>query len=283
MALPQFDILRMDNYGIKFDPRTKRAKGERSKEWWVTCYEFEFYIDDWEDGIIIDRQLYPAKKDWFTCAKPGQTARMQFPYRCYYLNISTQDENLKAALDALPTYAHNPDVPKIIELFKKAFMRRRANHLSAQMEIYSCVCGILGLLLRTYPDAPPASPIKNVRRHEKALMDADKYLRTHLTEDVDLEKLAKDSGLHPTYFHKLYTAAFSGHTPAENLMRYRIRRAWQYLRDDNMPMAEIARLCGFSSQSYFCRTFKKYTSQTPSQYRQGLRNRRRAAPGDDSH
>ena len=280
MALPQFNILGMDNYGIKFDPRTKRPKGYKSKEWWVTCYEFEFYIDDWEDGLIIDRQLYPAKKDWFTCAKPGQTARMQFPYRCYYLNIATQDEALKAALDALPTYAHNPDVPKIIELFKKAFMRQRANHLSAQMEMYSCVCGILGLLLRTYPDAPPASPIKNVRRHEKALMDADKYLRTHLTEDVDLEKLAKDSGLHPTYFHKLYTAAFA-HTPAENLMRYRVRRAWQYLRDDNMPMAEIARRCGFSSQSYFCRTFKKYTSQTPSQYRQGLRKRRRTATGDN--
>ena len=65
MAVPAFDIVRMDNYGIKFDPRTKRPKGDKSKEWWVTCYEFEFYIDDWEDGIIIDRQLYPAKKDWY--------------------------------------------------------------------------------------------------------------------------------------------------------------------------------------------------------------------------
>jgi len=274
MALPQFDILRMNNYGIKFDPRKKA--GKETREWWVTCYELEFYIDDWEDGLIIDGQLYPARKDWFTCAKPGQTARMQLPYRCYYLNIATRDETLKAALDALPTYAHNPDVPKIVELFKKAFMRQRANHLSAQMEMYSCVCGILGLLLRTYPDAPPASPVKNVRRHEKALMDADKYLRTHLTEDVDLEKLAKDSGLHPTYFHKLYTAAFA-HTPAENLMRYRVRYAWSLLRDDNMPMAEIARLCGFSSQSYFCRKFKQQTKQTPSQYRQSLRNRRRVA------
>ena len=280
MGFPQFDIIRMDTYGIKFDPRAKQPKGYKSKEWWVTCYEFEFYIDDWEDGVIIDGQLYPARKDFFTCAKPGQTASMQFPYRCYYLNIATRDEKLKAVLDTLPTYAHNPDVAKIIELFKKAFMRQRADHMSSQMELYSCVCGILGLLLRTYPDAPPASPIKNVRRHEKALMDADKYLRTHLTENVDLQKLAKDSGLHPTYFHKLYTAAFAGHTPAENLMRYRIRRAWQYLRDDNMPIAEIARLCGFSSQSYFCRKFKQHTTQTPSQYRQGLRNRRKKSQSE---
>ena len=281
MAAPAFDILRMDTYGIKFDPRTKKTKGFKTTPWWVTCYEFEFYPDNWEDGLIIDGQLYPAKKDHFTCAKPGQTARMQLPYRCYFLNIATRDEQLKAALDALPTYAHNPDTPKIIELFKKTFQRSRANTLSSRMELHGNVCQILSLILRTYPDAPPASPVTNVRRHEDALMAADKYLRSHLTEDVDLEKLAKESGLHPTYFHKLYTAAFA-HTPAENLMRYRVRHAWTLLRDDNMPMAEIARRCGFSSQSYFCRKFKQYTTQTPSQYRQSLRNRRRRAAPPDS-
>lgn len=279
MALPEFDISRMNTYGIKFDPRTKATKGFKTKEWWVTCYEFEFYPDDWEDGLIIDGQLYPAKKNHFTCAKPGQAARMQLPYRCYYLNITTQDKELKAALDALPTYAYNPDVPQIIDLFKKTFHLTRSNTLSARMAKYAYVSQILSLVLRTYPDAPPASPVTNVRRHEAALMAADKYLRTHLTEDVDLEKLAKDSGLHPTYFHKLYTAAFA-HTPAENLMRYRVRHAWGLLRDDNMPMAEIARRCGFSSQSYFCRKFKQYTTQTPSQYRQSLRNRRRHVAGD---
>ena len=273
MAVPAFDILRNSTYGINFDPRTKRPKGFKTKPWWVTCYEFEFYMDDWEDGLIIDGQLYPARKNWFTCAKPGQTARMQLPYRCYFLNITTRDEELKAALDALPTYAHNPDIPQIIELLHKTIYRSRTHTLSSKMEHYGNVCQILSLLLRTYPDAPPVSPVTNMRRHEAALMAADEYLRTHLTENVDLEKLAKDSGLHPTYFHKLYTAAFA-HTPAENLMRYRVRYAWGLLRDDNMPMAEVARRCGFSSQSYFCYKFKQYSAQTPTQYRQSLRNRR---------
>ena len=200
---------------------------------------------------------------------------MTFPYRSYFLNIATRDPQLTAALDALPAYAYNPNTPQIITLFQKTFQRSRNNALSAKMELYSNVCSILSLLLQAYPDAVPTSPVKNVRRHEKALMEADEYLRTHLSENVDLQKLARDSGLHPTYFHKLYTAAFGGHTPAENLMRYRIRAAWGRLRDDNMSIAEIARLYGFSSQSYFCRAFKKYTSQTPTQYRQALRNRRK--------
>lgn len=283
MALPQFDIIRMDNFGIRFDPRTKGEKGHRTKSWWVTCYEFEFYPADWEDGLVLDGQLYPARKNWFTCAKPGQTGRMQLPYQCYYLNIATRDEKLKAALDALPTYAHNPDVPQIIELFKKCYKRSSSSTLSSQMERYGYVCQILGLILRTYPDAPPASPVTNVRRHGQALMEADEYLRTHLSENVDLEKLAHNSGLHPTYFHKLYTAAF-GHTPTENHMRYRIRAAWARLRDDNMTIAEIARMYGFSSQSHFCRKFKRYSSQTPSQFRKSLRKQKaRGATDENSH
>ena len=147
------------------------------------------------------------------------------------------------------------------------------------MERYGYVCQILGIILRTYPDAPPASPVTNVRRHERALMEADAYLRTHLSEPLDLEKLAHNSGLHPTYFHKLYTAAF-GHTPTENHMRYRIRAAWARLRDDNMTIAEIARMYGFASQSHFCRKFKQYSAQTPSQFRKSLRKQRAGSTPD---
>lgn len=273
MPLPQFDIVRMDNVGFRYDPVKKFPEVHQSKSWWSTCYEFEFYIDDWENGLVIDNQLYPAKKNYFTCVKPGQTAKTQMPYRCYFLNIDTRDEKLKAALDALPTYAHNPDIPQIAELFKKTYARPSSNTLSGYMERYGYVCQILALILRPYPDAVPDSPVVNIRRHEKALKKADDYLRTHPGEKFDLEQLARDSGLHPTYFHKLYTAAFA-HTPAENHMRYRIRAAWGRLRDDNMPIAEIARMYGFSSQSYFCHKFKQYSSQTPSQFRQSLRKRR---------
>lgn len=273
MALPEFEIVRCDTYGIKFDPRKADPDGPHTKDSWVTCYELEFYIDDWEGGTAIDGTLYPAKKDYFTCAKPGQLRRMVLPYRCYYLNLSTRDERLKAALDALPTFAHNPKTPQIIELIKRVFRVDQSSPLNAQFERRGLYCLILSLLLREYPEAVCATPVGNVRRHQQALTAADNYLRTHISEDVDLEKLAESSHLHPTYFHKLFTAAY-GRTPTQQLMWHRIRRSWGYLRDDNRPMAEVARLCGFSSQSYFCHKFKEITRQTPTQYRQSLRNRR---------
>lgn len=275
MSLFDFTIHRMGNYGVKFDPRKIVPPGTNQREHWVTEYELRFYFDDWDGGAVIDGTLYPAQKDYFSCAKPGQTCRIELPYRCYFLHISTQNSQLKDALDALPTYAYNPDIPRIVALFEKNFQKERGFGLVSSLELYGYVCLIFGLLFRKYPDATPVAPVTTVRRHEEALIAADKYLRAHLDEDVDLAKLAAPSNLHPTYFHKLYTAAY-GFTPTENLMRYRIRAAWRHLRDDNMPIAEVARILGFSSQSFFCRKFKEITLQTPTQYRQSLRKRRAA-------
>lgn len=281
MSLFDFTIVRMDNYGIKFDPRMRVAEGPWSKDSWVTCYELEFYIDDWDGGTVIDGKQYPARKDYFTCAKPGQARHMVLPYRCYYLNINTRDPQLKEALDNLPAYAHNPDIPQIIELFKKSFRRDRASDVASRLELHGYVSCILSLMLRKYPDATPVAPVTTVRRHEKALIAADNYLQSHLDEDVDLAKLAQGSNLHPTYFHKLFTAAY-GYTPKEMHMRYRIRAAWGRLRDDNIPISEIARMYGFSSHAFFCRKFKELTHQTPSQYRQGLRKRRAATKKEEA-
>lgn len=273
MDIFDFSIIRMFHYGINFDPRKIAAPDVSARDTWVTCYMLGFYNDDWDGGTVIDGKLHPARKNYFTCAKPGQTWRMKLPYSYYFLHIATKNPKLKEALDQLPACAYNPDIPKIIELFQKSLRRNRGSGLAAQLELYGNVSCILSLLLREYPDATPAAPVTTVRRHEKALIEANDYLKSHLTEDVDLEKLAQSSNLHPTYFHKLYTAAY-GHTPTEMLMIYRVRAACVYLRDDSLPIGEIARMCGFSSHAFFCQKFKEISRQTPSQFRQTLRKRR---------
>ena len=50
----------------------------------------------------------------------------------------------------------------------------------------------------------------------------------------------------------------------------RLNMAKNYLKDRNMPIAEIAEKTGLVDQSYFSRFFKKKTGLTPSQYRNSL-------------
>ncbi len=47
--------------------------------------------------------------------------------------------------------------------------------------------------------------------------------------------------------------------------------AMQHLRDARSSLSEIAYLLGFADTSSFSRAFKRWTGQTPSQYREGIR------------
>jgi AraC-like DNA-binding protein len=146
--------------------------------------------------------------------------------------------------------------------------------LDGRLEIWNYANSILRLLLRQQY-AVAHTYEGNPRRHQEVLLAAKKYLEEHLDETVNLNKLAADSHLHPTYFHKLFTAAF-GRTPTEYQMFCRLMKAMEYLRDDSCSISEIAAKCGFSSPSYFSQKFRQYAKGSPSQYRRVIRNRRKA-------
>lgn len=273
MLCPEFTIERINTYGIHLDPRTFEVAPADAKETWASCYEFKFFLEDWEGGPVIDGIHYTAATGYFTCCKPTQRKRMAGPYRCYIFDISTQDPQLTESLNRLPNYAFHPEMDKILELFRRMGSVDTRSTLDARLEIWSYGCQILRLLLQ------PQHTVEhtyegNPRRHQHSLLAARNYLKEHLDQDIDLALLAKDSHLHPTYFHKLFTSAF-GKTPSEQLTWFRIMASREYLRDDNCSIAEISRICGFSSQSYFCRKFKEYSLQTPSQYRASIRRRRK--------
>lgn len=65
-------------------------------------------------------------------------------------------------------------------------------------------------------------------------------------------------------------AAESGQSFRRTLHLVRIREAKRLLRESNLSLEEIARLTGYSHQTYFNAKFKQYEGTTPSAYRSGL-------------
>lgn len=239
----------------------------------INCYEIILFPEGFDGGVVVGNTFYQTVSGYFVFCKPGQHRKFKLPVRCFMLSFSTRDPQLKAALDKLPTYTQAPNMPELMELYWKIYYIPTHTDLPDRLALYMHFAEFLRQLLQNeYPlgTIAPANP----RRHWEALLAADQYLKDHLEEDVDLEKLAAASHLHPTYFHKLFTEAF-GKSPAQQLMLHRIRAAWEYLRRDDCTIAEIARKCGFSSQSYFCRKFKEISKETPSSYRNAMRRRRK--------
>lgn len=264
MQLPYFSVT---NYGA-YNSSTKTVQKERL----ISGYEFEFYTEDCEGGVAINSIMHAARKGCFTCSKPGQLQRMVLPYKCYFFNIYTQDEGLRELLDQMPDFSVLWNMDEVIKIFHELLTIESTSLTENRLLMESCVCRILSLVARSRPLAL-GKGADNTLLHRKNLQLADSYIRAHYTEDICLEDIAAQCGLHPNYFHRLYTAAF-GKTPAQRLLSCRIAAAKTALLTTNLSISEIAAQCGFSSQTYFGYKFKESIGYTPLQYRKQLLSKR---------
>jgi AraC-like DNA-binding protein len=100
----------------------------------------------------------------------------------------------------------------------------------------------------------------------KRVMD---HVEAHLGEPVGLPELAAIAGLSPFHFSRVFRNQ-TGSTPYQHVIRRRIARAKELLSDPAMPIGEVARACGFSSQSHFTAAFTRATGVSPAKFRARL-------------
>ena len=86
-------------------------------------------------------------------------------------------------------------------------------------------------------------------------------------EEWTLDSMAQSCGVQRTRFSNL-VRKLTGFTPMNHLMRVRIDRARDMLRDPQIAITEIAMSCGFSSSQYFANVFRKCVGLSPSEYRE---------------
>lgn len=260
MELVNFTI---HNYSA-FDSKRSHQDQSVGKDHLTSIYEFEFYTEDCEGGLIIDGQRCPVRSGMASLAKPGQVVRSVYPYKCYFVNFSTADPELKDLFDHLPNAFFIWNISEIVQHLQQMIALRPVHTLSQKMALQSHACSIITLLSK-YRQSQEQT-VRNAFAHQETLLMIDKYMREHYNEPLTLTDLAARCSLDPTYFHKLYTTAF-GKTPAQRLLYFRIKGAQMGLLSGKKTLSELAEDCGFSSQTYFCYKFRQATGMTPTQYR----------------
>ena len=91
------------------------------------------------------------------------------------------------------------------------------------------------------------------------------HLDEHMDEDISHEAIAAKYRLHPGYLSRLFKQEM-GETLSEYLLRTKVERAAQLLKEDRYKIGEIAGMVGYSTSSYFSVMFKKYTGCSPREY-----------------
>ncbi|MBP2630047.1 MAG: transcriptional regulator, AraC family [Firmicutes bacterium] len=110
--------------------------------------------------------------------------------------------------------------------------------------------------------------------HENArtLVDqAMNFITTHYMNPVTIPKLAEHYGLKTKQFAYLFRK-YTGVSPNEYLIDYRIHRAHELLCHSKCSVAEVSACVGYSDPYYFSRLFKKRTGFSPSLLRNTKRN-----------
>lgn len=92
------------------------------------------------------------------------------------------------------------------------------------------------------------------------------YISAELGEKLDLAGLASVAGLSTSSFTAAFRASFGTSAHRYILLR-RLDRARALLLLSDRPIADIAYLCGFSSQSHMTRHFREILNLTPAQLR----------------
>ncbi len=101
----------------------------------------------------------------------------------------------------------------------------------------------------------------------KLLMQVTNYVQHNLSRPVDVDDLAKTLFISRTHLASRFKQE-TGMTLTDFILGEKIEEAKRLLRYSDKSLTLIADYLGFSSQSHFTRIFKKYSGQTPREYRE---------------
>ncbi|WP_437976620.1 AraC family transcriptional regulator [Sorangium sp. So ce295] len=118
------------------------------------------------------------------------------------------------------------------------------------------------------------SPPDTGARDRRRAVEAALWLDEHAHEPIDLEGAAREVGLSPFHFLRVFGKVV-GVTPHQYLVRARLRRAARLLADSARSITDIALDVGFGDLSNFVRTFHRAAGVSPRGFRKAARGDRK--------
>src|SRR5579859_1986424 len=113
----------------------------------------------------------------------------------------------------------------------------------------------------------PSKKTHQSQFHRSQIGRAQRYMRLHLTEQLTLDRLAREAGSSSYHFARLFNA-YVGETPFEFLRRLRLVTALRLLQEDaDASVTEIALNIGYDTSASFNKAFRKLLATNPGDFR----------------
>ncbi|MBQ8296394.1 MAG: helix-turn-helix transcriptional regulator [Ruminococcus sp.] len=129
----------------------------------------------------------------------------------------------------------------------------------------SCAVHMLFISISCQLHAAPDADTRCIP-HYKSLKKLRKSIYDEPFSRWNINEICETMNISRTYFHRIYFMAF-GVTCMQDVIESRLSSAADMLVNTNSSVSHIAELCGYDSDSYFMRQFKKHHGYTPTEYR----------------
>lgn len=122
-------------------------------------------------------------------------------------------------------------------------------------------------IMESYLDATLASVEVTGGLPPRRLQRVLSHVRENIGEALSVAELAQVVGMSQYYFSKLFKIS-TGTTPHQYVMRQRVERAQEILRETQTALADLSTQVGFETQSHFTSVFRRVVGTTPKRYRE---------------
>jgi AraC family transcriptional regulator len=160
---------------------------------------------------------------------------------------------------------NDADMVQILKIFHNALLRPTEQH---QMKMEYIARALIVDVFRKHLTLSGNGERKSFDRKltMQQIRDVIGFIDENLLSTVMLSDLSTIAKLSRTSFIQQFKSTFN-ETPYQYIIRSRILKAQELLEKSNLPLVDIALLCGFTDQAHFSKYFRKIKSTTPSNYR----------------
>ncbi len=108
-----------------------------------------------------------------------------------------------------------------------------------------------------------------IQQHTKIANDIIYYIYKYIDTHINLDELSEDLGVSKFHMHRIFKNEF-GKNVYESIKSIRLQKASSLLlTNKNSTITQIAKMCGYSSQTSFSKVFKEKFLMTPKEWRSG--------------
>jgi AraC-like DNA-binding protein len=166
-----------------------------------------------------------------------------------------------------PIFSCDPTLDASIEHCFGQMFEARNKSVSRDLKLL----GLLYSFLATVVDASGQEAVheKSENVKEQYVKMALDFIETHYSHNMSIESLADELKLNRKYMSKIFKDEI-GLTPQEYLIRLRMNKACELMKNPSLGIGEISYSVGYNDQLLFSRMFKKNLGASPRLYRKSL-------------